>query len=63
MTLKDQKPRHLGLPKDHTPDGRDRALKRLLDKSDDLSDIERLEYFYLLSPHGSDKYNGSRFYD
>lgn len=61
--MKNQKTIHLGLPKDHHPDSRDKAVKRLLDKSEELTDIERLEYYYLLSPHGGDKYNGSLFYD
>lgn len=61
--MKNPRAYHLGLPHDHVPDGRDKAVKRLLEKSEQLTEIERLEYFYLLSPHGEDKYNGSRFYD
>lgn len=52
-----------GLPKEYSPDGRDRSLKRLLEKDTWLTDIERLEYFYLLSPYGYDKYNGTLFSD
>lgn len=51
-----------GLPADHRMDKRDKELRRLLLKTEDLEDWERFNYFHLTrDPDFNDAYNGTPF--
>lgn len=52
-----------GVRSDHKPNKNDKEVKRLLVKSRELKDSERLEYFYLLGLYETNAYDGACFGD
>jgi hypothetical protein len=52
-----------GVRSDHKQNKNDKEVKRLHQKSRELKDFEKLEYFYLLGLYETNSYDGACFGD